>query len=92
VLLALCLCTANSTCVVEFHAGTMPLAWIHDLSKQQVEKLASLMGTSTNGTLDDLRKRVKEKWIAILNIGYSCAVKYRPRANFEIPDSCEACF
>jgi hypothetical protein len=40
-------------------------AWIHELSKQRVEELASLMGLSTNRTLDDLRKRVKEKWIDI---------------------------
>jgi hypothetical protein len=43
----------------------MPQAWIHELSKQQVEDLASQMGLSTNGTLDELRKQVKEKWIAI---------------------------
>jgi hypothetical protein len=43
----------------------MPLAWTYDLSKQQVEELASYLGLFTDGTLDDLRKRVKEKWIAI---------------------------
>jgi hypothetical protein len=43
----------------------MPLAWIHDLPKQQLEGLASQLGLSTDGTLDDLRKRVKEKWTAV---------------------------
>ena len=43
----------------------MPLAWIYDLSKQQAEELARQLGLSTDGTLDDLRKRVKEKWTAI---------------------------
>jgi hypothetical protein len=43
----------------------MPLAWIHDLSKQQAEEVASQLGLSTDGTLDDLRRRVKEKWTAI---------------------------
>jgi hypothetical protein len=50
---------------VVFHATTMPHAWIHQLSKQQLEGLASQMGLPTSGTVDDLRKRVKEKWIAI---------------------------
>jgi hypothetical protein len=43
----------------------MPLAWIHDLSKQQVEELARQMGLSIDGTLDDLRKRLKQKWTVI---------------------------
>jgi hypothetical protein len=43
----------------------MPLAWIYDLSKQQAEVLARQLGLSTDGTLDDFRKRVKEKWTAI---------------------------
>jgi hypothetical protein len=43
----------------------MPLAWIYRLSKQQAEDLASQLGLYTEGTLDDLRKRVKEKWTAI---------------------------
>jgi hypothetical protein len=43
----------------------MPLAWIHDLPKQELEGLASQLGLSTDGTLDDLRKRVKEKWTAV---------------------------
>jgi hypothetical protein len=40
-------------------------AWIHELSKQKVEELASQLGLSTDGTLSDLRKRVNEKWTAI---------------------------
>jgi hypothetical protein len=43
----------------------MPLAWIHDLSKQQLEELAGQFGLSIDGTLDDLRKRVKQKWTVI---------------------------
>jgi hypothetical protein len=43
----------------------MPLAWIHDLPKQQLEELAGQLGLSVDGALDDLRKRVKEKWTAV---------------------------
>jgi hypothetical protein len=43
----------------------MPLAWVHDLPKQQAEELASQLGLPTDGTLDDLRKRIKEKWTTI---------------------------
>jgi hypothetical protein len=43
----------------------MSLAWIHDLPKEQLEGLASQLGLSTDGTLDDLRKRVKQKWTAV---------------------------
>ncbi|PNF15457.1 hypothetical protein B7P43_G17834 [Cryptotermes secundus] len=43
----------------------MPRAWIHELSKQQLESLASQLGVSTEGTLDDLRKRVRDKWTTI---------------------------
>jgi type VI protein secretion system component VasK len=35
---------------------TMPLAWNHDMSKQQLEDLASQMGQKTDRTLDDLRR------------------------------------
>jgi hypothetical protein len=38
----------------------MPLAWIHELSKQKLEDLAIQLGLSIDGTLDDLRKRVKQ--------------------------------
>lgn len=51
--------------VVVFHSVIMPLAWVHDLSKQQVEELAGQLGLPIDGTLDDLRKRVKQKWSAI---------------------------
>jgi hypothetical protein len=44
---------------------TMPLSWIHDLPRQQVEELAVQLGLPMDGTLDDLRKRVKERWSAI---------------------------
>ena len=37
-------------------------AWIHSLSKQQAEQLAIELGISVDGTLDDLRRKLKEKW------------------------------
>jgi hypothetical protein len=40
----------------------MPVTWIHDLSKQHEEELASQLGLTIDGTLDELRKRVKERW------------------------------
>jgi hypothetical protein len=43
----------------------MPLAWIYDLFKQQVERLAGQLGLPTDGAMDDLRKRVKEEWTAM---------------------------
>ncbi|PNF14563.1 hypothetical protein B7P43_G14188 [Cryptotermes secundus] len=43
----------------------MPRMWSHELSKQQLESLASQLGVSTKGTLDDLRKRVRDKWTTI---------------------------
>jgi hypothetical protein len=43
----------------------MPLAWIHELSKQQLESLAGQLNLSTEETVDDLRKRVKDKWTTI---------------------------
>jgi hypothetical protein len=42
----------------------MPLAWLHDMSKQQLGELASQLGLKADGTLDDLRRCVKEKWTA----------------------------
>ncbi|PNF13666.1 hypothetical protein B7P43_G16771 [Cryptotermes secundus] len=43
----------------------MPSAWIHSLSKQESERLAIELGVSVDGTLDDLRKRLKEKWSSL---------------------------
>jgi hypothetical protein len=43
----------------------MPLVWIHDLSRLQADELANQLGLSTDGTLDDLRKRIKDKWTAV---------------------------
>jgi hypothetical protein len=43
----------------------MPLAWLHDMPKPQLEELASQLGHKADGTLDDLRRRVKERWTAI---------------------------
>jgi hypothetical protein len=39
----------------------MPLGWIHDMPKQQLQDLACELGLSIEGKLDDLRVRVKEK-------------------------------
>jgi hypothetical protein len=44
-----------------FYDVIMPLAWIHSLSKQQAEQLSTELGVSVEGTLDDLRKRLREK-------------------------------
>jgi hypothetical protein len=51
--------------VVVFHSVVMPFGWIHDLPRQQVKELAGQLGLLTDGTLIDLRKRVKQKWAAI---------------------------
>jgi hypothetical protein len=40
----------------------MPLAWIHALPKEDAEKLAMELGVSVQGTLDELRKRLRDKW------------------------------
>jgi hypothetical protein len=47
---------------VVFHVINMPLTWIHNLPKGEAEKLAVELGVPVDGTLDDLRKRLKEKW------------------------------
>jgi hypothetical protein len=43
----------------------MPLGWIHELSRQQADELAGQLGLSTEGTLEELRKRIKDKWTAV---------------------------
>jgi hypothetical protein len=45
--------------------ANVPLAWIHYFPKQQAEKLTSQLGLSIDGTLDDLRKRLKQKWTSL---------------------------
>lgn len=40
----------------------MPLGWIHNLPREELEKLAVELAVPTQGNLDDLRKRVKQKW------------------------------
>ncbi|PNF33358.1 hypothetical protein B7P43_G05688 [Cryptotermes secundus] len=40
----------------------MPLKWIHDLSREEAERLAVELSVPVQGTLDKLHKRVKEKW------------------------------
>lgn len=42
--------------------STMPIGWIHNLPREEAEKLAVELGVSVQGMLDDLRKRLKEKW------------------------------
>ncbi|PNF20864.1 hypothetical protein B7P43_G11731 [Cryptotermes secundus] len=43
----------------------MPLAWIHNLPRDEAKKFASELGVSVQGTLDELRNRLKEKWRAL---------------------------
>jgi hypothetical protein len=40
----------------------MPLAWIHNLPKEEAEMLAMELGFLVQGTMDELRKRLKDKW------------------------------
>jgi hypothetical protein len=40
----------------------MPLQWIHDLSREEADNLAAELNVAGQGNLDDLRKRLKEKW------------------------------
>jgi hypothetical protein len=43
----------------------MPLTWhVHNLSKQQAEQLVTQLDISEKGTLDDIRKHLKEKCAA----------------------------
>jgi hypothetical protein len=42
--------------------STMPLGWIHNLPREEAEKLAVELGVSVQGTLYDLHKKLKEKW------------------------------
>jgi hypothetical protein len=42
--------------------STMPLGWIRG---EEAEKLAVELGVSVQGTLDDVRKKLKEKWKAL---------------------------
>jgi hypothetical protein len=52
----------NPVCVsCWYHAR----AWINNISKLQLEQLVSQLGLPTDGALDDLRRRVSEKWTAI---------------------------
>jgi hypothetical protein len=39
---------------VVLHAINMPLAWIHNLPKEEAEKLATELGVPVQGTLDEL--------------------------------------
>jgi hypothetical protein len=51
--------------VVVLYVVTMPLGWIHNLPREEAEKLANELGVSTQGTLDELRQKVKDKWRAV---------------------------
>jgi hypothetical protein len=44
------------------HAINMPLAWIHNLPKEESEKLDMELGVPLQGTMDELRKRLKDTW------------------------------
>jgi hypothetical protein len=48
-------------CVL-LHGIDMPLTWIHNLPREEAERLAVELGVTGQGTLDELRKRLKEKW------------------------------
>jgi hypothetical protein len=43
----------------------MLIAWLHDMPKPQLKELASQLGLKADRTLDDVRRRVKERWTAI---------------------------
>jgi hypothetical protein len=43
----------------------MPTAWINTLPKSQLEVFASQLGLPTDGTLDELRRTVREKWVLV---------------------------
>jgi hypothetical protein len=40
----------------------MPLAWINNLRREDAEKLANELNVPTQGILDELRKKLREKW------------------------------
>jgi hypothetical protein len=50
---------------VVLHAINIPLAWIHNLPREEAGKLAMELGFPVYVTLDELRKRLKEKWKAL---------------------------
>jgi hypothetical protein len=45
--------------------SVMPRSWIYDLPKQGLEELAAHLGLPTDRALDDIHKRVKDRWSAI---------------------------
>jgi hypothetical protein len=45
---------------VVLHAINIPLAWIHTLPKEEAHKLVIDSGVPVQGTLDVLRKKLKE--------------------------------
>jgi hypothetical protein len=47
------------------YVAIMPLGWIHNLPREEAEKLANELGLSAQGTLDELRRKVKDKWRAV---------------------------
>jgi hypothetical protein len=51
--------------VVVLYVVIMPLGWIHNLPREEAEKLANELGVSTQGTLDELWRKMKDKWRAL---------------------------
>jgi hypothetical protein len=51
--------------IVVLHAINLPVAWIHNLPKEEAEQLATELGVPVQVTLDKLGKRLKEKWKAV---------------------------
>jgi hypothetical protein len=45
--------------------SAMPRSWIYNLPKQQLEELAAHLCLPTDGALDDIRKRVNDRWSVI---------------------------
>jgi hypothetical protein len=50
---------------VVLYVVIMPLGWIHNLPREEAEKLANEFCMSTQGTLDELRRKLKDKWRAV---------------------------
>jgi hypothetical protein len=49
---------------VVLYVVIMPIGWIHNLPREEAAKLANELGVSVQSTLDELRRKVKDKWRA----------------------------